>query len=137
MKVQTRRFAKIAMPALCAAAAFTGAAQAERPDDRPGLLGVGGAESSFRNEAVRPDDRAGLLGVGSADSSRAPAIRPDDRGGVRGPGARPVQIAAPTAARDGFHWGDAFLGAMATLTMLMLGAALALSIRSRGRVILP
>ena len=78
MKVQTRRLAMTAMVALCAAAAFAGAARAERPDDRPGLLGVGGAESSFRSEAVRPDDRAGLLGVGSADGSRAATVRPDD-----------------------------------------------------------
>jgi len=137
MKVQTKRMASSALLALCAAAAFAGAAQAERPDDRSGLLGVGGAESSFRSGAVRPDDRAGLLGVGSADGSRAAAIRPDDRGDVRGPGAHPVQIVPPTATRDGFHWGDAFLGAAAALTMLMLGAALALSIRSRARVILP
>lgn len=137
MNGQTRRWVGATTLALCLAAMFAGTAQADRPDDRPGLLGVGLAESSLQGGTTRPDDRAGLLGVGSADSSRAPAIRPDDRGGVRGPGARPVQIAPPTAARDGFHWGDAFLGAMATLTMLMLGAALALSLRSRGRVILP
>ena len=81
MKVQTRRLVRTAMLALCAAAAFAGAAQAERPDDRSGLLGVGGAESSFRSDAVRPDDRAGLLGIGSADGSRAAAIRPDNRWG--------------------------------------------------------
>jgi hypothetical protein len=137
MKVRTRRLARAVTLALCAAATFAGAAQAERPDDRAGLLGVGGADSAFRSEAVRPDDRAGLLGVGNADAQPA-SVRPDDRGGVHGPGAAgQVQSEPPPAATDGFHWDDAFLGMAATLALLLFGAALALTIRSRGRVILP
>ena len=138
MKGQTRRLAGGALLALCVWATFAGAAKAERPDDRPGMLSVGQIESKFRSDHVRPDDRMGVLGVGSAATTRAAATRPDDRAGIRGPGARPVQIASPpVVVSDGFHWGDAFLGMAATVTLLLLGAALALTIRSRGRVILP
>ena len=138
MNGHMRWWVRSAALALCMTATFAGTARAERPDDRPGLLGVGLAESSLQGGTTRPDDRAGLLGVGSVEPSLAAVIRPDDRGDARGPGAvAPVQIVASPSADDGFHWNDAFMGVAATVALLMFGAALVLTLRSRRRVILP
>ena len=66
------------------------------------------------------------------------ALRPDDRGTVRGPAVgAPQATAAPSlTTADGFQWDDAAVGASVALAILLLGAALALTIRHRGRVIL-
>jgi hypothetical protein len=133
--------------ALTSAALLAGGAQAaERPDDRGGLIGVGGAQvvpasaDTFERAVLRsaaanpvPDvfERAVLR------ESRS-AVRPDDRAGARGPGnfATPLPSVAASAADDGFRWDDAFLGAAAMLGVVLLGAAATLTIRHRGGVAL-
>jgi hypothetical protein len=110
--------------------------QAVRPDDRSGLLGVGGVSGTAARTAIRPDDRAGRPGVGpfEAVSSGTPT-RPDDRAGGRGPGTtRAGTAAAASTSAAPFAWEDAFLGAGATFGLLMLAGALALTLRSRGRL---
>ena len=96
--------------------------------------------------AGRPDDRAGMLGVGaaSAEATSLPAVRdavtrPDDRGDGRGPGVYFTVPAVATAAiaTDSFEWGDASAGAGAMLMAILLAAGVAVSIRHRGRTILP
>ena len=162
MKAQMRRLLWAVASMLFAAAMLVGPAQAERPDDRAGLLGVGsasaaaigdqavrpddrggslgvgGAGGSSLTQATRPDDRSGRIGVGSAETWVArTAIRPDDRDGIRGLGmtqAATTPVAA--SAGDPFEWGDAFLGAGATVGLLLLGASLVFTVRSKGRVIL-
>jgi len=70
--------------------------------------------------------------------STGAATRPDDRGDARGPGVYftvpPVAVSAISA--DGFEWGDAS-GAGAMLVAILLAAGVAVSIRHRGRAILP
>ena len=100
-----------AIAATAAALALVGpgwAAAAERPGDRAGPLGVGGA--------------AALASTGGgADSA---VLRPDDRGTLRGPGAvvSPVVIAtAVPATADGFDWTDAAIGALGAIVVVVLG----------------
>ena len=138
MNGHMRWWVSTAALALCMTATFAGTARAERPDDRPGLLGVGLAESSFQSGAMRPDDRAGLLGVGSVEPSLAAVIRPDDHGGARGPGRCPVQIvASPSADVTASTGMTPSWASRRRVALLMFGAALALTLRSRRRVILP
>ncbi len=107
-------------------------AQADRvvlPNDRAGMLGVGGIASS--SQPVVPDwiERAALRA--------ATDVRPDDRGGLRGPGMVPTEApAVTTASGDGFRWGDAAFGAAGALGLVLLGMLAALTIRHRSRVIL-
>jgi len=87
-RIRQPRFLTATSLALVAAALVTGAAQAERPDDRAGALGVGSVRVSQAavpdvferavarattapRAAIRPDDRAGRLGVGSVSSAEA------------------------------------------------------------------
>jgi hypothetical protein len=113
--------------------------QAVRPDDRSGLLGVGGVARVSGTEvhtAIRPDDRAGRPGPGAfAHVSSGTPTRPDDRAGVRGPGTNRAETAAAASTSAApFAWEDAFVGAGATFGLLMLAGALALTLRSRGRL---
>jgi hypothetical protein len=95
---------------------------------------------------VRPDDRAGPLGVGAATLPQRVAARrvdsapsrPDDRAGTRGPGAISTSLQSPAAAsvESTFHWDDAALGAGAVLALLLIGSAVGLMTRRRGRVAL-
>ena len=94
--------------AFAAAALLTGVAQAaERPDDRGGLIGVGGTQvvpatpdvferAVLRSAAANPVpdvfERAVLR------ESRS-AVRPDDRAGARGPGHRPDCAAVRRSVR--------------------------------------
>jgi hypothetical protein len=145
MKAKAHRMLGTLGLALAGAAVLAGGAQAaERPDDRGGLIGVGGAQVV----AATPDvfERAVLR---SAAANPVPdvferavlresrsAVRPDDRAGARGRGnfATAVpSVAAPAA--DGFRWDDAFLGAAAMLGFVLLGAAATLTIRHRGSVV--
>jgi hypothetical protein len=151
---------KVLPPVVVAAAVLAGGALGGRPDDRAGLHGVGGI-SAVSTQAVRPDDRSGLRGVGGVarvsgtavqaairpdDRAGRPGVgalqpispgtptRPDDRAGVRGPGT-PRAAAAPVASTSAsFAWEDAFVGAGATFGLIMLAGALALTLRSRGRL---
>jgi hypothetical protein len=123
MFTSTRRTIGSSAIALITAAAIASTAVAgTRPDDRSGRLGVGGTSVDLV-APTRPDDRAGLIGIGAiADRATSTSIRPDDRVEARGPGAyftAPIQV----AARDGFEWGDAALGAAATLGVLLAAAA--------------
>jgi hypothetical protein len=94
---------------------------AERPDDRPGMLGVGGVQAAAQS---RIDQGTG-------------ALRPDDRAGVRGPGAvdAPVVIASTgsvAAVADGFDWTDAAIGALGAIAVIVLAGALGLAaVRAR------
>jgi hypothetical protein len=144
MKATAHRILRALGLALTGAALLTGGAQAaERPDDRGGLIGVGGAQvaptppDAFERAVLRsaaanpvPDvfERAVLR------EGRSP-IRPDDRAGARGPGIAATALPSVAASPDdGFGWDAAFLGAAAMLGVLVLGAAAILAIRSRGSV---
>ena len=110
-------------------------ARADRPDDRAGPLGAGGAVATDLGAApVRPDDRAGPRGA--VASSGPSSIRPDDRGGVR---PVPISTSTPLVAAvpaDGFHWSDAAIGAGFAFAVVLLAGALALTIRQRRRLAL-
>jgi hypothetical protein len=162
-----RRVPSAILLALAAAAILAAGAQAEHPNDRAGLLGVGGASSDLvaptnpgwgaasdwaRNHAelpARPNLPAptnpgwGAASDWARNQAELPAtpnvpatgvaIRPDDRGDARGPGA----LSAPplgVPAGDPFQWDDAAAGAVAMLGALLLTAAIALTIRRRGRM---
>ncbi len=128
-----------------AAAVLVGGAQAaERPDDRAGMIGVGAAQvveaapdaferAVLRHASTAPPDAFERAVVRQATV----AVRPDDRAGARGPGADAPTL-SPSADRTepGFGWSDALLGA-GILGVLLLGAAVTLTIRHRGRVVLP
>lgn len=145
MKAKT--LAGIVSLAMTGAALAAGAGQAaERPDDRAGLLGVGGAQAV----TVAPDafERAAgrLAATGALPDAfeRAVAreagvvLRPDDRAGARGPGLVPVTLAVTPATSDaGGRWEDVLVGAAGMLAAVLLAGAAALTIRHRGRVILP
>jgi len=95
------------------------AAAAERPDDRAGPLGVGGA--------------AALASTGGgADSA---VLRPDDRATLRGPGAVDSSVLVATAVpatADGFDWTDAAIGALGAIAVVVLAGALGLAaVRAR------
>ena len=124
---------------LVTAVIMVGTAQAQHPNDRGGMLGVGGiAAESVADHAVIPNDRAGMLGVGAIEREalQSASVRPDDRGGLRGPGA--VAAAGPIAAvvDDGFQWRDAAFGAGAALAIVFLGIVGAVTLRQHRRVIL-
>jgi hypothetical protein len=101
--------------ALALSGVLVSGAQAARPDNRPGILGIGpqstdvshvftwAADRPLRVQAVRPDDRAELRGVGVTLKSTSVALsqvferavlqhnapaapRPDNRAGLRGVG---------------------------------------------------
>jgi hypothetical protein len=147
MKAQAQRFTGTIVLAFAAAMILAGGAQAERPDDRAGALGVGATAG--------PDalERALDIGLGARATEPMPdaferalnielaaaAVRPDDRGTVRGPGIDPgpATTSSSLVSRVGFQWDDAAVGGAAVLGVLMLGAAVLLTIRHRGRVILP
>ena len=106
--------------ALVAFALLAPAALGERPDDRGGMIGVGGAVAVATT--TRPDDRADTRGPGAVAATEPASVRPDDRNGVRGPGAAPtVVISTP---ESGFDWGDAGVGALGAfgLALVLFGA---------------
>jgi hypothetical protein len=166
-----RRVPAAIMLALAAAAVLAAGAQAEHPNDRAGLLGVGGASNGLvaptnpgwgaagdwaRNHAELPATSNVSAptnpGWGAAGdwvrnhaelsatpnvSSTAVATRPDDRGDARGPGAlSAARLGVPALSGDPFQWDDAVAGAVAMLGAILLMAAIALTIRRRGRVAL-
>jgi hypothetical protein len=139
MKAQAQRLIGAVSLALVAAAIVVGAAQADRPDDRAGMLGVGAASSAVGERPLHPNDRTGMLGVGGVSSVETPVapVRPDDRAGIRGPGLVPADSAAVTAiSDDGFRWGDAAFGAGAAFGLVLLAAGATATIRYRRRVVL-
>lgn len=146
MKVQAQRMIGTLVLALATAAVAIGTAQAEGPDDRAGMLGVGAvtaaqgtvapdwferaAARALVDDVVLPNDRAGLLGVGAVSNSTQ-AAAPDwfERGALRATTAVPRGDAP--AVDDGFQWGNAAFGAGAVSGLLLLAAAGALTIRHR------
>lgn len=114
---------------LAAAALLAPGALADRPDDRAGRLGVGGATSM--SGSIRPDDRADARGPGGLAVVQS-GIRPDDRAAVRGPGAIPTVFATAGPSADGFDWADAGIGAVGALglALLLFGALQVASRRS-------
>ncbi len=140
---------RLVAPALVVAAlAPVGSAlAAARPDDRPGLHGVGTTSGSIQ---VRPDDRVGIRGVGSTTVTAS--VRPDDRPGIRGvgvtsgasvrpddrPGFRGIGDVAvgknPSGiATDAFDWRAAGAGAASAVGLMMLLGGAALSQRRSHR----
>jgi len=57
--------------------------------------------------------------------------------GLFGSGSVAVEPAPPGVSDDGFAWGDAALGAVAALALILLGGVAAMSARHRKRVVLP
>ena len=104
--------------ALVGAALAAGAAQAERPDDRTGMLGVG---------AVSTD---------AAETAHSAVVRPDDRGAARGPGtiSSPPLLTATGRTVGEVEWRDASLGAAAMLAAVLLAGGIAHALRDRRRV---
>ena len=138
MKVQAQRTTAAIVAALAAAMMLAGGAQAARPDDRAGEIGVGGATPDAFERAVNarlggvPDafERAVNAKVAAMPDAfeRAVNARLVPTGGT--------EVSAPDGA-DGFQWADAALGAAVTIGVLMLGVALLATVRRRTRVILP
>jgi hypothetical protein len=164
MKAKAHRIGGTLCAALAGAALAAGGAQAaDRPDDRAGRLGVGAvaatqsAPDAFERAVLR---QAGTTAAPDAFEravvSQAPVavpdaferavlreaattpVRPDDRAGARGPG---IVATSPTlsvsADETGFQWDDALFGAGAAIGAVLLAAAATLTIRHRGRVIMP
>jgi hypothetical protein len=128
-----------------AAAVLVGGAQAaERPDDRAGMIGVGAAQvveappdaferAVLRHASTAPPDAFERAVVRQATV----AVRPDDRAVARGPGAvAPTLSPSADPAQPNLGWSDALLGAAGILGVLVLGAAVTLTIRHRARVVL-
>jgi hypothetical protein len=150
MRIQAQRWIGTVSLMLGAAAILAGGAQADRPDDRAGMLGVGAASSGEIEQPSHPNDRGRMLGVGGVFAGSGPdaelavlrddaPVRPDDRktrvtagtseNGTRGPG-----IALSAGA---FQWGDAAFVAGAAFSLVLVAALAIAAIRHRGRVILP
>ena len=138
--------------ALAVAVSLTPAALGAEPVNGPVPDAFERAVGRSSQMTTHPDDRAGMLGVGGVDRAlvsppdvfeRAVAIRlaaaptrPDDRAGARGPGVNAPS--ADTAPRESggvaFAWQDATIGASAMLVTLILVAVVGLTIR-RARVV--
>jgi hypothetical protein len=104
--------------ALVGAALAAGAAQAERPDDRVGMLGVG------------------AVSIETAKTAHSTVLRPDDRGAARGPGtiSSPPLLTATGRTAGELEWRDASLGAAAMLAAVLLAGGIAQALRDRRRV---
>jgi hypothetical protein len=112
------RIVSISIVSLVVAACLAPAALAERPDDRAGVIGVGGA-SVATVSAARPDDSGAQRGPGAFASTEQTSVRPDDRAGVRGPGLAPTVFLTQTPS-SGFDWGDAGIGALGAFGLALL-----------------
>jgi len=154
MNVRTKVIGTIAL----GAALLVPVAQAQSPDDRPGLRGPGGIAALQSGASSHPDNRSGARGPGAVATQQqktAIAVRPDDRGGMRGPGAyRSADLSAashpdnraeargpgafttvvvqPTSS--GFDWGDALIGGLGGVgTALLLTGCLFLLMSQRNK----
>jgi hypothetical protein len=160
-----KSFTLLALVLAAAAVAAPIAQAATRPDDRSGPLGVGAPTVAASHVAVRPDDRGGPLGVGTDTTIQ---VDPLAVSYLMGKGLtpsevkswtvgacshqvkaascyamlEPVSIAAAStkvARSIGFQWGDAGIGAGATLGIVLLlggaGAGLLISRQNRRRQI--
>jgi hypothetical protein len=144
----SRKVHLIALALVAAAVAAPVAQAADRPDDRAGVLGVGLATEGH---ALRPQPKVDPLAVSwltgqglspsevrdwtvGACSNR---VKPTRCYSAFATSAGPERAAVPAQAgrSGGFHWGDAGIGAGATLgILLMLGAlGAAFILRKTGR----
>jgi hypothetical protein len=120
------------------AALLTGSVQAaDRPDDRGGMLGVGGVATATADPSgVFERAVARHVGATLPDplAQKAGSVRPDDRAGVRGPGT--VATADVEEAGSGFAWSEAAFGAtVAFVLCLALGGLAATMVRQRARAV--
>ncbi len=117
---------------------MVGPAQAQHPNDRGGMLGIGGIAADGGVRAVLPNDRAGMLGIGGIERQalQLASVRPDDRGSLRGPGAVATASSVAAVADDGFQWRDAGFEAAAVFGIVLLGIVGALTLRQHRRVVL-
>lgn len=113
----------VAAPASQAAPAApdTGSASSAASHYTPAALKAMGAR--YRAMANLYNERRSVDGSGNAVPTYPSSVRPDDRAGVHGVGdVAPVMapVASPIAASPGgaFSWGDAGLGAGATLLIV-------------------
>ena len=146
MKGKTQQLIGAMTAAMVAAAVLAGGAQAQRPDNRAGMIGVGSTSAVAVPDAFERAVNAATVAVPDAferalnNSLAATSVRPDDLGTVRGPGVVGIgdqRTATSAASRDGFEWGDAAVGAGAAIAFLILGGAFLLTTRQRERVITP
>jgi hypothetical protein len=113
-------------------------------------VGVGAASSGVIEQSSHPNDRRGMLGVGGVFAGSGPdaselavlrddaPVRPDDRSGIRGPGIAPSEAPAVTlVSAGGFQWEDAAFGAGAAFGLVLVAGLAFAAIRHRGRVVLP
>ena len=117
---------------LVGAAMTAGIAQAERPDDRGGMLGIGAVSAATEAAPGTIPYLSHGIGVGESQFSRQSS--PGHTGGTL-----LTRVAAPTGvvSTDDFQWGDASAGAGAMLALILLAAGITVSIRHRGRTALP
>lgn len=155
MNIRTKLIGTIAL----AAAILVPVAQAQSPDDRPGVRGPGAIAALQSGASNHPDSRSGARGPSALAATQEPAtvaVRPDDRGGMRGPGAYTSQdlsaashpdnraeargpgaftttvVVEPTST--GFDWGDALIGGLGGVgTALLLTGCLFLLMSQRNK----
>ena len=164
MKMQIQRTVAALALSLATAVVLVGGAQADRRDNRAGMLGTGGAtqatavpdwfeRAAARGDArvVRPDDRAGMLGTGGARqatavpdwferaAARADAgiVHPDESAGIRGIGPVASGVVPDVSASPSFNWSDAAVGAGFALMLVLMGGVAAVTVRHRRHIILP
>jgi hypothetical protein len=143
----SRKAHLIALALVAAAVSAPLAQGADRPDDRAGVLGVGVASQGTLRTQPKVDPLAvsWLLGQGltrsevrdwtvGACSKRA---KPTRCYSVFERSVAPAQAAASadTSRSSGFQWGDAGIGAGATLGIVLIlgGLGAALTVRKNGR----
>ena len=136
MKAHQRLIGALVL-SLATTVVMVGPAQAQHPNDRSGMLGIGAATDGG-GRAVVPNDRAGMLGIGGIERQtvQLASVRPDDRGSLRGPGAVATASTSAAVADDGFQWRDAgFEAAAAAFGIALLGIVGALTLRQHRRVL--
>jgi hypothetical protein len=140
----------VALALVTAAVLAPMARAADRPDDRAGELGVGLASQGTLSPQPKVDPLAvsWLLGQGLTPSevrdwtvgACSNQAKPTWCYSAFARSAAPAQAAAPVQAgrSSGFQWGDAGIGAGATLGIVLLlggvGAALVVRRNDRGQV---
>ena len=154
MKAKTQRLVVALVVALATAVVLVGGAQADRPDNRAGVLGVGaagrtaspptGSSGPWRGAPHRSCARTIVLALSARAASlrlSSPPLqpaRPEEGVGIRG--ARPVATSlVPVVSGDssGFDWADVSTAVGFVLAMFLLGAAATLAAPHRRHVTLP